>query len=86
MSFITRIIFKRKLLIGYSWTMIELTNPSGKTLFLNPDLIKVIEESGDTVITLLNGERILVQESPDMVQVRMLGHKKRLFETLCCDS
>ena len=46
--------------------MIALTHfGSGNRIALNVDLIEKIEETPDTVITLTNGTRYLVQESMD---------------------
>lgn len=43
--------------------MVELTKFNEKKFLLNPDLIEVVEETPDTVITLVNGKKILVKES-----------------------
>ena len=48
--------------------MIALTHfGSGNRIALNVDLIEKIEETPDTVITLTNGTRYLVQESLDEI-------------------
>ncbi|HWE54654.1 MAG TPA: flagellar FlbD family protein [Acidimicrobiales bacterium] len=48
--------------------MIALTHfGSGTRIALNVDLIEKIEETPDTVITLTNGTRYLVQESLDEI-------------------
>ena len=47
--------------------MFKLTRFTGEEFYLNPDLIKCVEDGGDTVVTLVTGERILVQESPEVV-------------------
>ena len=43
--------------------MIQLTRLNGSPLVVNSDLIKYAESSPDTVLTLQNGEKILVLES-----------------------
>ena len=43
--------------------MIELTKLKGEKFALNDDQIVTMEETPDTVITLLNGHRYLVKES-----------------------
>lgn len=45
--------------------MIKITkfNTNDKELVLNAELIETIEETPDTVITLLNGKKLIVEES-----------------------
>jgi len=40
---------------------------SGERIAINPDLIERIEETPDTVITLTNGTRFLVEQSIDEI-------------------
>ena len=47
---------------------IELTRLNGKGLTINSDLIEMIEETPDTVITLTTGKKIIVKESRQMVK------------------
>ncbi len=44
--------------------MIHLHRIKGEELVLNADLIELIEARPDTVITLIDGRKIVVQESP----------------------
>ena len=43
--------------------MIELTRLNGHPLAVNCDLIRYVESSPDTVLTLVTGEKLLVRES-----------------------
>jgi flagellar protein FlbD len=43
--------------------MVELTRLRGEKFALNPDQIETIEETPDTVITLLNGHKYVVRET-----------------------
>jgi len=43
--------------------MILVTKLNGKKLYINGDLIEIIEEVPDTVITLTTGRKIIVIES-----------------------
>jgi uncharacterized protein YlzI (FlbEa/FlbD family) len=43
--------------------MIQLTRLNGHPLAINSDLIKMIENAPDTVITLVSGEKIVVGAS-----------------------
>ena len=47
--------------------MIWLTRLNSRLLTINSDLIKFVEQSPDTVITLVNGEKVLVRESAEAV-------------------
>ena len=42
--------------------MIELTRLNGHPMVLNSDLIKTAEASPDTMLTLINGEKLIVRE------------------------
>lgn len=42
--------------------MIKLTRLNKKEIYLNPDLMKSIEETPDTIIVLVNGDHYLVLE------------------------
>ncbi len=43
------------------------------------DLIKYVEQSPDTVITLLNGEKLLVRESAEEILDRIILFRRRLL-------
>ncbi len=47
--------------------MIHLHRLRGEELILNADLIESIEQTPDTVITLIDGRKLVVHESPDAV-------------------
>jgi len=46
------------------------------------DLIKFVEQSPDTVITLLNGEKILVQEPASDIVARIVEFRRRVLTGL----
>ncbi|HET9076920.1 MAG TPA: flagellar FlbD family protein [Acidimicrobiales bacterium] len=50
---------------------------SGKRIALNIDLIEKVEETPDTVITLTNGARYLVQESLEDIIEKSIEVKAR---------
>ncbi len=43
--------------------MIEITKLNGDKIMINADLIEIVEETPDTVITLTTGRKIIVKES-----------------------
>jgi flagellar protein FlbD len=59
--------------------MIHLTRLNGNPLVVNSDLIKYAESSPDTMLTLINGEKIVVLESCDVVVDRTIAYRARVF-------
>ncbi len=47
--------------------MISLTRLNNTKLVINADKIKFVEETPDTIITLVNNEKIMVKETADEV-------------------
>ncbi|HTX40926.1 MAG TPA: flagellar FlbD family protein [Acidobacteriaceae bacterium] len=58
--------------------MIQLTRLNGNPLVVNSDLIKYAESSPDTMLTLVNGEKIVVLESCDEVVRRTIAYRARV--------
>ncbi len=59
--------------------MIELTRLNGNPMVLNSDLIKTAEASPDTMLTLINGEKLIVRENCAEVMERVLAYRARLL-------
>jgi len=59
--------------------MIELTRLNGRPMMLNSDLIKTAEASPDTMLTLMNGEKLIVREELPEVVERILAYRARLL-------
>jgi len=62
--------------------MIELTRLNGKPMVLNSDLIKTAEASPDTMLTLINGEKLIVREELDEVVGRTLAYRALLMAAI----
>ena len=62
--------------------MIQLTRLNNKALFVNSDLIKFVEQSPDTVVTLVSGEKIVVLEKADEVLKRIVAFRRSVLESL----
>lgn len=56
--------------------MIPLTRLNHQELILNADLIKCIEQPHDTVITLINGEKLTVEEAPAEILRRIRDYRR----------
>jgi len=59
--------------------MIELTRLNGKPMVVNSDLIKTAEASPDTMLTLINGEKLIVREEIAEVVDRIITYRARLL-------
>lgn len=62
--------------------MIQLTRLNKQPLVLNSDLIKFIEYAPDTVITLVNGEKIVVLEAGELILERIVEFRRRVLSGL----
>lgn len=58
--------------------MIKLTRLNGQEFVLNAHLIKFVEVTPDTLITLRDGEKLMVRESPDIVIHRAVEYRRSL--------
>ncbi len=59
--------------------MIELTRLNGSPMVVNSDLIKYVESSPDTTLTLLHGEKIVVAEPCAEVVRRITAYRTKLL-------
>ena len=62
--------------------MIELTRLNDTKFTLNADLIEMVEEVPDTVITLTTGKKIFVKESRQIVKNLVLLYKQEVFRKI----
>jgi flagellar protein FlbD len=62
--------------------MIQLTRLNGQPLIINSDMIKLIENAPDTVISLVNGEKFVVREPGDQVLERIVQFRRRVLDGL----
>ena len=65
--YISSLLFTFLGIVTYSkkWgdDMIEVTKINDVKILVNPDLIEIVEETPDTVMTLTTGRKIIVKES-----------------------
>ena len=59
--------------------MIELTRLNGAKILVNDQLIEVVEETPDTVISLVTGKKIIVKESRQEVKNLVKSYRKDIF-------
>lgn len=58
--------------------MIRLTRLNGSTFMLNCELIETIEETPDTVISTINGKKLVVVETLEEVVEKVLEYKRQI--------
>ena len=59
--------------------MLEVTKINGQKILINPDLIEVIEETPDTVISFFTGRKIIVKESRQELKNLVKSYRKDKF-------
>ena len=60
--------------------MIKVTRLKAKDEFvLNAELIERIEERPDTVVTLTNGKKLLVEESMEEIVRKVMQYRRAIF-------
>jgi len=64
--------------------VIQLTRLNDQPLTVNSDLIKLVESSPDTVLTLINGEKVIVRERVEQVVERIVEFRRRVLAGLPC--
>ena len=62
--------------------MIQLTRLNNKPLVVNSDLIKFVEQSPDTLVTLISGEKIVVLEHAEEVLARVIEFRRSVLRGL----
>jgi flagellar protein FlbD len=60
--------------------VIRVTRLNNTPFLINSDLIKFVEQAPDTLITLVNGEKIIVQESVDDIVDRIILFRRSVIE------
>ena len=61
--------------------MIELTKYNEQKFLLNCDLIETVEETPDTVITLINGKKLIVKEDRIDIYELILEYRKKTVQS-----
>jgi uncharacterized protein YlzI (FlbEa/FlbD family) len=64
---------------GEGVSVIQLTRLNNARLAVNCDLIKYVESAPDTVITLLNGEKLVVRETSEQVIERVRDFRRSVL-------
>ena len=59
--------------------MIQLTRLNGQPIMVNADLIESVEPTPDTVITLVSGNKLIVRDSMDDIEQRIIAFKRKIY-------
>jgi flagellar protein FlbD len=51
----------------------------GEPMYVNADLIESVEATPDTVLTLVDGRRVIVEDAPDVVVQRIVAFRASLL-------
>jgi flagellar protein FlbD len=62
--------------------VIALTRPNGHPVMLNCDLIESVERNGETIVTLTTGNAVLVRESMEEIERRVVAFKRRIYASV----
>ena len=58
--------------------MVQLTRLNGQPIMVNADLIESVETTPDTVITLVSGNKLIVRDSMDAIEQRIIDSKRKI--------
>jgi flagellar protein FlbD len=58
--------------------MITVTRLDRRVVVINAELVKMVEAAPDTIITLINGDTIIVRETVDEVVARAVDYARQI--------
>ncbi|MFA6729971.1 MAG: flagellar FlbD family protein [Eubacteriales bacterium] len=64
--------------------MIKLTKLTNETFYMNEDLIEIIEQMPDTLITMKDGRKYYALETPEVIIESVKEFKKSYFDNSNC--
>lgn len=62
--------------------MVEVTKINGVKVLINPDLLELVEETPDTVLSFTTGRKLIVKESRQEVKNLVISYKRDIFKIL----
>lgn len=60
--------------------MIAVTRLDGSPILLNDDLIESIEQTPDTVLSLINGHKLMVRDDPTELMQRVIDFRRLVYQ------
>jgi flagellar protein FlbD len=61
--------------------MIALNRLNNQSIMVNADLIETLEATPDTVVTLTSGNKLIVRDSPEEIQAKIIDYKRQIHLT-----
>ncbi|HHV73597.1 flagellar FlbD family protein [Thermoanaerobacterium sp. R66] len=61
--------------------MISVTKLNGDEFVINADMIEFIEETPDTVISLISGKKVVVKEKKDDIIRKVIEYKRKIMSS-----
>lgn len=58
--------------------MIPVTRFNGSQLYVNADMIRFVESTPDTVISLMDGTKIVVRESAQKIVAEIIAYRQQI--------
>lgn len=58
--------------------MITVTRLDKRVVVLNADLIKTIESTPDTIVTLINGDTLVIRDSVEEIVRRAIDYQRQI--------
>ena len=59
--------------------MIALRRLNNQPVMINADLIESVEATPDTLVTLTSGNKLLVRDTMEEVQTKIVDFKRRIY-------
>ena len=59
--------------------MITVSRLDGSEVVVNAELIELIEATPDTHLTLTDGKRLIVRETPEVVVARVIAYRRTAY-------
>ena len=60
--------------------MIQVTKLNGSVVYVNPDLIRFVETTPDTILTFTDNTTLMVKEQPKDVIEKVVGFRRQITQ------
>lgn len=60
--------------------MIQVTKLNGSVVYVNPDLIRFVETTPDTILTFIDNTTLMVKEQPQDVIEKVVGFRRQIAQ------
>lgn len=60
--------------------MIQVTKLNGSVVYVNPDLIRFLETTPDTILTFIDNTTLMVREQPKDLIEKIVGFRRQVAQ------